>query len=55
VLSVKPLLAAVAVSLTNTWNVDFDVADPALPAAIATAENTNATANAMRLIVPPLP
>src|SRR5205809_2771980 len=53
--SVRPLLAAEVVSLTNTWNVDVDVADPALPAAMAAAENTNAAANAMRFIAPPLP
>jgi hypothetical protein len=33
---------------------DFEVADPALPTKIAAAENMNASAAAMRLIVPPL-
>ncbi len=55
VMSVRPLLAAEVVSSTNTWNADFEVADPAPPAAMAATKNTNASANAMRLIVPPLP
>ena len=41
-LSVRPLLAAEVVLLTSTWNADFEVADPALPAAMAATKNTNA-------------
>jgi hypothetical protein len=37
----RPLLAAEVVSWTKTWNEDFEVADPALPAVIAAAENAN--------------
>jgi hypothetical protein len=44
------LLAAVIVGSTKTSNVDFDVAEPALPAAMAATENRNANTNAMRLI-----
>jgi hypothetical protein len=46
------LLAELIVGSTKTRNVDVDVAEPALPAAMAATENTNASAAAMRLIVP---
>jgi hypothetical protein len=48
------LLAAEVVSSTNTSNADFEVAEPAPPTTNAAAESANASATAVRLIVPPL-
>jgi hypothetical protein len=50
--STNPLLAAVLVGSTVTSNLDFDVADPALPVTTAATENRNANTIAMRLISP---
>jgi hypothetical protein len=50
----RPLLAALSVGSTKTWNVDVDVAEPALPATTAAVTKTETSAAAMRLLVPPL-
>jgi acyl dehydratase len=53
--SVSPLLAAVVVGATKTANEDFEVAEPALQAAIAAIANAAASRAAVRFISPPLP
>jgi hypothetical protein len=52
---VNPLADAVVVGSTSTWNADFDVRDPALPAVTAATASRNTSATAKRLIFPPLP